>query len=126
MVAKAKSKEEIVISLDQDNMKGKTLLPFYVYVAECMGYKGEDVEIYDCRNIWVSKNIQDAIIDAYREKFPNEYAKYPFDFNCEIIKILAISGPKMSEELLDNQVKVEAGFITFKDSMEGREEVVYV
>lgn len=125
MMAKAKSKEEIVISLDQDKMKGKTLLPFYVYVAECMGYKDETVEIYDCRKILVAENVQDAIIEAYREKCPNEYAEYPMDVDQEIMKTLAICGPKMSEELLDNQVKVEDGFITFKDSMEGREEVVY-
>lgn len=119
---KAKSTEEIVISLDNIHMKGKTLAPFYVYVAECMGYEDESIEIYDCRKIWVAKNVQDAIIEAYREICPDEYAKYPIPVDCEIMRILAIGGPKMGEMLLDNQVKVEAGFITFKDAPESKEE----
>ncbi len=119
---KVKSTEEIVISLDNIHMKGKTLLPFYVYVAECMDYENESIEIYDCRKIWVAKNVQDAIIEAYRETCPDEYAKHPISVDCEIMKTLAIGGPKMDERLSDNQVKVEAGFITFKDAPERKEE----
>ena len=114
MIEKIQNKEEILLSLDRDNMRGKTLLPFYVYVAECMGYEDEAIETYDCRKIWVAENVQNAIIEAYRGRCPDEYTEYPTEVNHKIMRILAISGPKMNRDLQDNQVKVEIWFITFK------------
>ncbi len=122
MIAEAKDNEEIILSLDNNGIKGKTLTPFYVYVAECMGYANEAIETFDCRKIWVAENVQDAIIEAYKETCPEEYEEYPIEVEHEIMRILAIGGPKMNEELSNNQVKVEAGFITFKDVPESKEE----
>lgn len=116
LILRAERKEETFISLDKDIMKRKTLLPFYIYVAECMGYEGAEIESYDCTKIWVAENVQDAIMEAYREEFPTVYAKYPIDVDQEIMSILAICGPKVNEKLSDNQVKVEAGFIILKDT----------
>lgn len=118
MIQKAQNKEEVILTLDKDDMIGKTLLPLYIYVAEYMGYEDNAIEMYDCRKIWVAQNVQDAIIEAYRRRCPDEYAKHPMEVDQEIIKILAMGGPKMNRDLQNNQVKVEAGFIIFKETAE--------
>ena len=109
-----KETDDIVVELDEVETRYKTILPFYVYVAQCMGYTDSEVENYDCRKIWVAKNILDAIIEAYQKKCPVEYFRNPELVNQEIMMLLAISGPKTDYALDDNHVKVEPGFITLK------------
>lgn len=103
---------EAVIILSE--IEGKTILPFYIYVAHCMGYTDSEVRDYDCRKIWIAGNILDAIIEAYRQKCPEEYSRNPDLVNQEIMMTLAMAGPKTDCQLADNHVRVEPGFITLK------------
>lgn len=111
--------KEVLVVLDETDMREKTVLPFYVYVAQCMGHADEEVENYDCRKIWVAENVLDAIIEAYQKKFPVEYSRTPNLVNQEIMMTLAMSGPKTDCRLEDNHVRVEAGFITLKKAEVG-------
>ncbi len=103
-----------IIDLDMADIKGKTLLSFYIYVAECLGYKDEEIDSYDCTKICIAGNIQDAIIKSYQRKFLGEYMQRPALVDQEIFHILAVGGPKRDYHLSDNQVKVEEGFIVWK------------
>lgn len=103
-----------IVELNMEDMKGRTLLPFYMYVAECLGIKDEDVAAYDCRKICVADNVQDSIIKAYQKQHLEEYMRFPADVDYEIFQLLALRGPKRDCGLLDGQVRVEEGFITWK------------
>lgn len=105
---------EGTLILDEMDMREKTILPFYAYVAQCMGYIDSEVENYDCRKIWVAKNILDAIIEAYQKNCLAEYSRNPDLVNQEIMMTLAMAGPKTDYGLEDNLVRVETGFVTLK------------
>ncbi len=104
------------IHLDETGLREKTLVPFYAYVGEHLGYMDSEVENYDCRKIWVAKNILDALIEAYRKKVPVEYARNPELVDQEIMMTLAMAGPKTDYGLEDNFVRVEPGFVTLKNA----------
>ena len=106
--------QAVKMALDAQKVREKTLLPFYAYVGECLGYRDSEVENYDCRKIWVAKNILDAIIEAYQNKVPVEYARNPELVDQEIMMTLAMAGPKTDYGLEDNYVRIEPGFVTLK------------
>ena len=79
-------------------------------VAKAMGYADVSKLEYDCCKVNVAKNIQDGIYERYmelgrEEKLPEE------DVRASITMLLLMSGPKVDENLADNEVEVFDGFI---------------
>ena len=101
--------------LQEDDLKGKTLVKFYELIAAKLGYDISDENIrYDCTKILIANNIQDGIYEAYRKEFPKEFEQSPRDAECQVTMILAASGPKVKKELPDYMVETLEGFVTFK------------
>lgn len=84
------------------------LVAFYDAVAREMGFTNPEDLHYDCRKINVAANIQDAFFEFYRETNPDLSAQ---DVNMGTAMLLMCSGPKVDENLADNQVEVFEGFI---------------
>lgn len=84
-----------------------TLEQFYKNAANEAGYTETEDIMYDCRKILVAPNIQDAVIGAYQGLCPGVSVH-------DILIYLAISGPKVCEELGMNEVIIQNGFITAK------------
>lgn len=107
---------ETDLSVEIAEIKGKTLLPFYIYIAEIIGYSDEDIECYDCRKMWVAENVQEAIIESYQAKYSVNYAHNSDLITQEITSTLVIGGPKMDKSLPNGHVKIEPGFIILKEA----------
>lgn len=75
-----------------EKQMGRTLADFYRCVAKEAGYEETEETMYDCTKILVATDVQDAIIQAYQEKWPD----VPMD---AIIIRLAMSGPKVCDNL---------------------------
>lgn len=101
-----KDEEERSVFLTDEQAK-QTLGDFYRSVAQSAGHEEREDTLYDCRRILVSRNVQDAIIQAYQEARPNAT-------RTDIISLLAICGPKADAELGRNEVKIQSGFIGSK------------
>jgi len=86
-------------------------------VAHCMGYTDSEVKDYDCRKIWIAGNILDAIIEAYRQKCPEEYSRNPDLVNQEIMMTLAMAGPKTDYQLAD-KLKYDALDMTLNGAVD--------
>ena len=97
---------EKIITLEEKQMS-HTLSEFYRCVAEEAGHEETEDTVYDCTKILVAPNVQDAIIQAYQERWP----EVPID---AIIIRLAISGPKVCGSLHCGQVVILDGFISMK------------
>ena len=63
---------------------------------------------YDCRHINVAKNIQDGFFKHYRESNPHISES---DFKMGMGMLLLNYGPKVDEDLADDEVEVFDGFI---------------
>jgi hypothetical protein len=61
----------------------------------------------DCREINVAKNIQDAWFEWYRNEYPGQA-----DIDAQVCMLLCLSGPKVNEELADNEIEWTDEFIT--------------
>lgn len=83
----------------------QTLYNFYRTAAEILGYEEDEKTMYDCRRILVAANVQDAIIASYK-------AAYPKVTEEQILIHLAISGPKVAEDLVENEVVLQDGFVS--------------
>lgn len=87
---------------------GSTNIPrLYDCVAIAMGFNLNDIVSYDCKKIEVSSNIMHKVMDWYKDN----YTDYKMQFSMEWVCF----GPKENKDLPDNTVKVEEGFIKFKE-----------
>ena len=92
--------------------KNYGLVELYEAVASEMGYLIPDKLHYDCREINVSKEIQDGFYAHYLELIKaNEPSMPESEARCQITMLLAMSGPKVDENLKANEVEVFEGFI---------------
>lgn len=90
--------------------KNYGITELYDTIATEMGFVAvQDLE-YDCRNVNVAKNIQDGIYEKYLE-LGREQKVSEQDIRIGITMLLACSGPKVDENLADNEVEVFDGFI---------------
>lgn len=87
-----------------DTFKGVGLGEFYKNVATLLGHTETETTMYDCREINVANNIQEAWFEYYRTEHNAE--------DYEIAMILLCNGAKVDENLADNEVEVFDGFIT--------------
>lgn len=79
-------------------------------IAAAMGYTDTSELEYDCREVNIAKNIQDGIYERYLE-LGREQKLSDQDIRVSVTTLLAISGPKVDENLADNEVEVFDGFI---------------
>jgi len=63
---------------------------------------------YDCTKINVARNIQSGFFKHYKETIPH---KYESDLRMSVSMILLNYGPKVDNNLADNEVEVFSGFI---------------
>lgn len=85
-----------------------SLTEFYDAVATEMGYTDTSELHYDCREINIAANIQDAFYAYYRETNPGIPAN---EVNVQVTMLLACSGPKVDSALKANEVEIFDGFI---------------
>ena len=90
--------------------KNYDIVELFDAVAAAMGHTDTSNLEYDCCKINIAKNIQDGIYERYLElgreqKLPDQ------DIRVSVTMLLAISGPKVDENLADNEVEVFDGFI---------------
>lgn len=90
--------------------KNYSIVELYDAVATEMGFVATQNLEYDCREICIAKNIQDGIYAKY-EELAKEEGLPESDVRVGITMLLAISGPKVDENLADDEVKVFEGFI---------------
>jgi hypothetical protein len=90
--------------------KNYSIVELYEATAKEMGYTNTDKLEFDCRNINVAKNIQDSIYEKYIE-LGHEQKLSDQDVRAGITMLLAVSGPKVDENLADDEVEVFDGFI---------------
>lgn len=91
----------------------QTLCNFYRTAAELLGCEENEDTMYDCTRILVSAKVQDAIIASYKAICPEAAME-------QIIILLAISGPKVAEDLGEDEVVLQEGFVIAKNKKEGR------
>lgn len=82
--------------------KNYDLIEFYNAVANEMGYADTSELYYDCTKIDIAENIQNGFYEYYKGK--------GYD-TVSITMTLAISGPKVNQDLKANEVEVLDGFI---------------
>ena len=89
-----------------------SVVKLYEEVAKKMGHANTNGLMFDCRHINVAPNIQDGFYAYYTElaKITDPQASET-DVRTEITMILAIGGPKVDENLADDEVEVFDGFI---------------
>lgn len=80
------------------------LYPFYRNVATELGHTETENTMYDCREINVANNIQEAWFKYYEEKYNVT--------KTDVAMLLLMSGAKVDTDLKDNEVEVFDGFIT--------------
>lgn len=92
--------------------KNYSIIELYEAVAKEMGYASTKDIQFDCRKINVAKNIQDGFYAYYTEldKAIDPSASET-DIQAVITMLLAISGPKVDEDLANDKVEVFDGFI---------------
>lgn len=100
----------MIITIPMENYYGLT--EFYDTVATEMGYTDTSELHYDCRNINISKNIQDAFYKYYAQKANEQYpAPSENDIKTAITMLLLMSGPKVDFNLKASEVEIFDGFI---------------
>lgn len=92
--------------------KNYSIIELYETAAKEMGYTNIKELQFDCRKINVAKNIQDGFYDYYTEldKTIDPNASET-DIQVVVTMLLAVSGPKVDENLSDDEVEVFDGFI---------------
>ena len=94
--------------------KNYSITELYDTVATLIGNKKEHFKYqcmetkYDCRKINVAPNIQDGFFVHYREANPYLYES---EFKMGMGMLLLNYGPKVDENLADDEVEVFDGFI---------------
>ena len=87
--------------------KNYDIRELYDTVASIMGREIDDIN-YDCRNINVAENIQDGFFAHYREEAQDVPER---DFKMGMAMLLLNYGPKVDNQLADDEVEVFDGFI---------------
>jgi hypothetical protein len=87
--------------------KNYGITELYDTVAFLMGKETKDLN-YDCRCINVAPNIQDMFFAHYQEE--NSHLSES-EFKMGMAMMLLNYGPKVNENLTDNEVEVFDGFI---------------
>ena len=90
--------------------KNYSITELYDAIATEMGYLDVNKLEYDCRKVNIAKNIQDGIYDKYLE-LGREEKLSDQDIRIGVTMLLACSGPKVDENLVDDEVEVFDGFI---------------
>lgn len=92
--------------------KNYSIIELYETVAKEMGYVDTKELQFDCRKINIAKNIQDGFYTYYTElaKITDPYVSET-EVQVEITMLLAMGGPKVDENLTDDEVEVFDGFI---------------
>ena len=90
--------------------KNYSIVELYDTIATEMGCLPTNKHEYDCRKVNIAKNIQDGIYDKYLE-LGKEQKLSEQDVRVGVTMLLAISGPKVDEDLADDEVEVFDGFI---------------
>lgn len=90
--------------------KNYAITELYDTIATTMGHKNISELEYDCRKVNIAKNVQDGIYDKYLE-LGQEQKLSEQDIRVGITMLLAICGPKVDENLADDEVEVFDGFI---------------
>jgi len=90
--------------------KNYGITELYDAIATTMGYHNVSELEYDCCKVNIAKNIQDGIYEKYTE-LGREQKISESDVRLGITMLLACSGPKVDEDLADNEVEVFDGFI---------------
>lgn len=90
--------------------KNYGITELYDAIATTMGYLDVNKLEYDCRKVNIAKNIQDGIYDKYLELGMEEKLSDQ-DIRIGVTMLLAMSGPKVDENLADDEVEVFDGFI---------------
>lgn len=81
-------------------------------IARDIGYKNAHELNYDCRKINVAKNIQDMFYEYYAQLTKEADKTMPdSEIKVSTTMLLAMCGPKVDEELADNEVEIFEGFI---------------
>jgi hypothetical protein len=86
-----------------------SIVELYEAVAKEMGYTNTKELQFDCRKINVAHNIQDGFYAHYTASADPDISEN--DLQMAITVTLAISGPKVDENLADDEVEVFDGFI---------------
>ena len=92
--------------------KNYSITELYDAIATTMGYSNVDELEYNCCKVNIAKNIQDGIYDKYLELGKEEKLSEQ-DIRVGVTMLLAVSGPKVDENLADNEVEVLDGFISW-------------
>lgn len=87
--------------------KNYSITELYDAAAELMGRETKNLK-YDCRCINVAPNIQDGFFAHYREENQNISEN---EFKMGVAMMLLNYGPKVDENLADNEIEVFDGFI---------------
>ena len=89
-----------------------SLPELYDIVAREMGYADTSELHYDCRKINIAENIQDNLYEYYKAK-AKETDPYLSDNDIKVgtTMLLAMSGPKVDDDLKANEVKIFDGFV---------------
>jgi len=92
------------IKFSDEELKGCSIPQFYDKVGASLGYADalQNIE-YDSRKITIAKNIQDMWYELYKE-----------EDRKVLTNVLLVYGPKVDENLPNNTVCVEPGFICQK------------
>lgn len=92
--------------------KNYTLIELYDTIAREMGIGSGIGRNYDCRRVNVAYNIQENIYACYREMaLKHDPKANETDIRVGTTMLLAMSGPKVDQELNANEVEVFEGFI---------------
>lgn len=90
--------------------KNYSIVELYDAIATEMGCQNVNELEYDCRQVNIAQNIQNGIYEKYIE-LGHEQKLSEQDVRAGITMLLAISGPKVDENLADDEVEVFDGFI---------------
>lgn len=90
--------------------KNYDITELYDTIATEMGFVAVQNLGYDCRKVNIAKNIQDGIYEKYAELGKAQNISET-DVRIGVTMLLACSGPKVDENLADNEVEVFDGFI---------------
>ena len=102
----------VKILLDEADY-GNGLTETYENAAIKMGYSVTEKTMFDCRHICVAGNIQEAWISFYKDRARYGHPELAeTDIMANVMALLLFSGAKVSNELADDEVSIEDGFVT--------------
>jgi len=96
--------EKIIITLTEEEINSFPIFHgFYSMIGRRLGHAETSNTGYNCTKICIAQNIQDKCFEYY-EQLGND--------STSIAMNLCMAGPKVDQALKDNQVSIEAGYIT--------------